>query len=191
MAPLYRFSLRATIINDTGESTVHLPLEEAPGFLHLPKLAPAAFLSGQPPVNGTSICGSQTLYFGKPPEKVAASLGTKGITSTSNLDVPAFARILAKIGYGFAVAHYGMYPLEEVPVLPCILGLADDASTWLGSADYRLPIEDKKPTHAIGLRAAAYTNGQNTHTVLIAQVKLFAASGATGYEVVVRRSRQS
>lgn len=73
----------------------------------------------------------ETLYFGQRPEDVAAALKTETVESKVNIDVVAFARMLAKIGYSYAVAEIGAYSREEVPVLPLILGVADDASTTM------------------------------------------------------------
>jgi hypothetical protein len=169
--------------------SVELPSNESPGFLHLPKLDKAAFLDGRPPATGVSIVGTETLYFGKRPEDVAAVLGTNTLEMTANIDVPAFARMLAKRGYSYAVAALGPYPRSEVPVLPLILGSADDASTWLGSAEYRLPVEERQPQHGLGLVQSTVMVDGNAEEILVAQVKLFASAGATGYEVVVRRRR--
>jgi hypothetical protein len=134
-------------------------------------------------VAGINITGNETIGFGKSPAEAAAALGTKTLQVTSTIDVPAFVRMIAKIGYSYAVSQLGPYPLNEVPVLPLILGTADDGSTWVGSAHYRLKVEDKKPSHALGLTTTTSANEE----VLVAQVKLFADAGATGYEVVVRR----
>jgi hypothetical protein len=166
--------------------TIDLPVADSTGFLQLPVLESGAFLAGKPPVKGVIIKGNQTIAFGKPPKDTAAALGTKALQITSNIDVPAFARMLAKIGYCVAVAGIGAYPLSEVSVLPYILGTADDGSTWIGSADYRLSTEDQNPMHALGLVTLSGTVGENKETVVVAQVKLFANSGARGYEVVVR-----
>jgi hypothetical protein len=147
----------------------------------------AAFLDSRPPVKGVSINGIETIYFGKAPQEVAANLGTKEIQDTANLDATSFVRMIAKIGYGFAIGTQGLFPISESPVIPLILGSADDGSTWVGSADYRLNVEKKKPTHALGLVSHDGILNGSRITVLVAQVKLFASSGATGYEVVVRR----
>jgi hypothetical protein len=164
---------------------IELPVSDFPAFLHLPLLAPASFLAGLPPKTGVEIRGVETIHFGKHPKTATADLGTESIRQTlHDWDVSAYARMLAKIGYGFVVAERGLLPLDEVTVLPLILGKADDASTWLGSADFRLSVEDKSPTHAVGVVARS-AQGSHAEDVLVAQVKLFASSGATGYEVVV------
>jgi hypothetical protein len=84
----------------------------------------------------------------------------------------------------------GPYPRNEVPVLPLILGSADDGGTWVGSAEYRLSIEDKGPSHALGGLSVPATVDGTLEEVWVTRVKLFADAGATGYEVVVRRIRQ-
>jgi hypothetical protein len=151
-------------------------------------LKPAAFLTGQPPVKGVEIIGLETIGFGKRPEEVASAVGTDTLRTTVNLDATAFVRMLAKIGYSYAVAAQGSYPRSEVPVLPLILGSADDGSTWIGSAQYRFSVEAERPTHGLGLISLAATVDETAESVLVARVKLFANAGATGYEVVVRRS---
>jgi hypothetical protein len=168
---------------------ITLPPVESPGFLQLPMLESAAFLVGRPPVNGIVPCGSELLAFGKPPDKVAADLNTTAIQTSAKIDLAAFIRMLAKIGYSFAVAAQGPYPLDEVPVLPLILGSAFDGSTWVGSAKYRLEIEAQSPQHALGLVSAKITVDSNVEEIFIAHVKLFASAGATGYQAVVRRRR--
>jgi hypothetical protein len=169
--------------------SIDLPLSESLGLLQLPRLQPCSFLAGRPPVNGAIIVGLETIGFGKPPEDVAANLGAKELTDRVTVDVPAFVRMLAKIGYSYAVASHGPYPLSEVPVLPLILGNVDDGSTWVGSSEYLLDVEAERPAHALGLVASSTVINNTAEQILVARVKLFASSGATGYEVVVRRSR--
>jgi hypothetical protein len=163
--------------------TVGLSLAEASGFMFLPKFASPSLISTGHATTGVTLVGTQTLVFGKSPQDVASNLGTKTLQSTANIDVGSFVRMLAKIGYSFAVGHVGAYPLAEVPVLPLIRHSENDAGTWVGSATFRLSVEEKQPMHALGLRTL--TNG--SEEILMAQVKLFANTGATGYEVVVRR----
>jgi hypothetical protein len=97
--------------------------------------------------------------------------------------------MIAKIGYSFAIANQGLFPMSECPVLPFILGSADDGGTWVGSAEYRLSIEDQHPNYALGLVSISMTGDGVQENVLVARVKLFASAGAKGYEVVVRRTR--
>ncbi len=151
--------------------------------------SPSYWRRAGPPVEGVVINGHETIVFGKSPADVASALGTKTIESRVNIDVSAFARMLAKIGYAYAVAALGPFPLDEVPVLPLIRGLTDDGSTWVGSADFRLAVEAQGPQHARGLIEGTVDVDGKLERILVARVKLFASSGATGYDVVVRRVR--
>jgi hypothetical protein len=168
--------------------TVELPSDESPGLLFLPMLKRPAFLTGAPPVHGVGVMGIETISFGRNPVEVVTDLGTKTMRHTVNLDVTSFVRMLAKIGYSYAIAARGPYPQSEVPVLPLILGGSDDGSTWVGSTEYRLESEEKRPEHALGLVPYTATVDGVLEHVLVARIKLFANSGATGYEVVVRRA---
>jgi hypothetical protein len=169
--------------------SVALSSVQSPGFLHLPIFEPPAFLSGRTPVSGINVCGLETLVFGRPPDKLAVDLGTNTIQTSVNIDVPSFVRMIAKIGYSFAVAAQGPFPLNEVPILPLIIGSVFDGDTWVGSAEYNLMVEAQSPQHALGLISTMMTVDGNTEEILIAQVKLFASASATGYQVVVRRRR--
>ena len=59
-----------------------------------------------------------------------------------------------------------------------------------GSADDPLKIQDKKPQHALGLLDHSGIYGAVAENVLVARIKLFANTDATGYEIVVRRTRK-
>lgn len=58
-----------------------------------------------PPVRGVRVNGVENIYFGGNPQELARAYRAKSIRSTVNVDVPAFVRMLAKIGYCFAVAR--------------------------------------------------------------------------------------
>jgi hypothetical protein len=93
--------------------------------------------------------------------------------------------MLAKIGYSFTVGVFGLVPLEQALVLPFIRGETHDAGTWVGSAQYELESEKRGALH--GLAYEIYQDeSEPPHRLLVARVKLFASSGATGFEVVVR-----
>ena len=132
------------------------------------------------------MCGAEILYFGKHPVDVAKSLNAKTIQGRVNWDITSFARLLAKVAYAYAVASVGLLPRENVTILPLILGVTDDASRWLGSAQFRLSVESKDPLHALGHLWVADPNDSMSELLLV-RVKLFVPSGATGYEVVVCR----
>jgi hypothetical protein len=166
--------------------TVQIAASDHPGFLDLPLLAPAGVLVGRPPTRGVMIQGHERLLFGKHPGDVLKQLGATAMKATFNWDVTAFAKLLAKIGYGMAVAHLGALPLDQIKVLPLIRGEADDASYWIGSETFRLKIEERRPNHAAMLMRVP-DPGERFADLLCVRVKLFAPSGATGYRVVLRK----
>ena len=167
----------------TGEkfNNFHLPISESPGLLQLPVLEPPGFLVGREATRGVKICGIETISFGRNLIDVLREHNVNSIRQTTNLDVTSFARMLAKIGYSFAVGINGLLPLKNVPVLPLILGNSDDGNVWVGSARYQTESELKGAIHAL----TTYEHFMNDCQMLISRVKLFASSGTTGYEVIV------
>lgn len=160
--------------------------EMHPGFLVLPLFEPPGILVRRQPSTGLKVSGYETLYFGKNPTDVANDLDINTMRTTENWDLSSFARLLAKIGYSYSVVALGLCPREQIPILPLILGKVDDASHWIGSADFKLDVEAKKPTHALAFLWVIDPNDSNKE-LLVVRVKLFVPSGATGYEIVVCR----
>lgn len=183
-------SLPLQIERDGAFEQVELMPKEHPALLVLPLLDPPGVLAGRKHGAGVSICGYETIYFGKNPAHVAKGLGVKTIRTTHNWDVTSFARLLAKISYGFAIASLGSLQREQIVILPLILGETDDASFWLGSANFKLAVEAKGPTHAL-----AHTWISDPRNIgnefLIVRLKLFVPSGAAGYEIVVCRRQKT
>lgn len=169
---------------------INLRPVEHPGFLYLPILTPPTALAGEKEVEGASVHGAEILYFGKHPADVAKTLNVKTIQRKVNWDITSFARFLAKIAYAYAVASVGTLPRVHVPILPLILGTADDASRWIGSAQFKLSVESKNPLHALGHTWVVDPNDSGSEFLLV-RVKLFVPSGATGYEIIVCRKALS
>ena len=88
--------------------------------------------------------------------------------------------MLAKIGYGFALAAFGLDSFEEVYVLPSILGTIDDVGRWVGCPQEHLA-EPSPYLHV----ARIGTSGSE----VIASIRLFSSSGGPHYRVVVGRPR--
>lgn len=100
-------SLPLEIGRDGVFQTVELTPNSHPGLLLLPLFAPPGVLVGRETGTGVVITGMETLGFGKHPSQVAQETKATTIRSTASLDVTSFARLLAKIGYGYAVAKDG------------------------------------------------------------------------------------
>jgi hypothetical protein len=125
-------SLPLQVERDGLFEKIALEPTDHPGLLHLPLLEPAGLLVGRDPTLGVSVCGWETLYFGKHPTDVATGIGVKTIRTTSNWDVSSFARLLAKIGYSHAVATVGLLPREHILFFP--LSLARQTTRRFGLA---------------------------------------------------------
>lgn len=176
-------SLPLEIEKDGSYITVELSPGDHPGILTLPIFKPAGFLVNEDEVEKLSIAATIGIQFGKNINEIGKSLNTKEIKIVQDLDVWAFARMISKIGYCYAVASFGIFPIEKVPIIPFILNQKNNGSKWMGSSDFRIDVEDHKPTFALGNiigKIPGYSN-----PVLTSQVKLFADIGAPGYEVFI------
>lgn len=177
-------TLRTKLISREDKVVEHdLPVGEAPAFLILPMFARATILNNQPPARSMNIIGLETLHFGKDVEELVRGHDAKGIEFDAQIQATEFAQLLAKIAYGYLVATMGIFPREETPLLRLIRGEADDGGSWVGSHEYKLEVEAKNPQHALGV--VTCSNAENVQGFLV-RVKLFAKSGATGYEIATR-----
>jgi hypothetical protein len=182
-------SFPITVVDERGSRTVTVPVADFPAFLFLPVMPPAGFLVGREAERGTEVCGTEVIAFGKPLRNFARDRGAPEVSKTATVNPHAFARMLAKIGYGFALAVQGIIPRAEVPVLPLILGTADDANRWIGSATFETRPAQRNLRHTLDLNMCSVTPPDGpTEQVSVARIKLFASAGiAKGYDVVVRR----
>lgn len=163
---------------------VELTPNDHPGLLFLPTLRTARVFGGDVPDFGVTVDGFESIALGVNPILVAKRLCTNTLQIETDYDVSAFARMLAKIAYGYAIGAHGLLLRDRVPILPLILGKSDDASIWLGSAAFTLDVERRCPLHALAICEMHSNDGQDRG--LVARIKLFAPSGATGYQVLVQ-----
>jgi hypothetical protein len=157
---------------------------EFPALLTLPLLAPPASLYPREVHQGIEIVGYETIAFGTSPYEAISTTGGSGIRQKIEWNVQSYTRLLAKIALGFAVSVLGPLPLEEVPILPIIFGNLEDVGHWMGTTNFRLEIEDRAPTHALGLHVATSSTDPRAGAVFV-RLKMFANSGASGNEIVV------
>jgi len=102
---------------------VEVPANETLFPINLPVYHPPAYLDGRPHEKGITIRG----WFHMPSYgRALLELALKHRASQFGLSTEwvglSFERVLAKIGYGFALAAFGIDNLEEVYVLSTILG---------------------------------------------------------------------
>ncbi len=170
------------IVRNGRQERIRVPLAEYPVLLHFPEFPPPRFLAGEYDATGINLKGLFTVGFGPTPEEVARRLGAERIVLTSGRDFfAAFARMIAKIAYGFAVAE-GKSSLLDGPafVLSAILGETEDIGKWVGTQQG--PIR-KFPSllHRLTIRE------DRDRLLLFGDVHLFADSETPTYEVVLGR----
>ena len=146
------------------------------GLLHY---EPPAFLSGQNykrgiNVRGYSVHGPSRTWV----EQKLQDLNIDGFTSTVTFKGTIFERLIAKIGYGFAVKGYGAGMIDNAYVRSTILGHTDDVGKWVGCMTDEPPPPASKNTHEIRI-------GEDSKGNVHALVRLFANYRTPEYLVVV------
>lgn len=86
------------------------------------------------------------------------------------------AQLIAKIGYGFAIACFGAKIINTAYVLPSILGQSEDIGRWVGCISERHPPSTNLHEMKLGL---------DRNHIIRASVRLFAKYGGPEYLVIV------
>jgi hypothetical protein len=175
-------TLRVTLVDGETPREVALPADQAPAVLQLPVFEAPRILEGFTSAEGINAIGRETIRFGDIEAAVRRHCAT-GFRQTDNIAALAFARMIAKIGYSYTVGVFGAIQLDRVMVLPLILGKSQDAGFWVGSRTYETESEKAGALHA--LTNIQYRAADHRQALVVARVKLFASSGATGFEVVI------
>ena len=174
-------TMPVSIFRNGEDEVVMLKLEDAPILLPFPIFPPPSFLSGQDSVIGITVTGHHTIRFGVDPTVVGKTLGASRINITAEINPVAFARMLAKIGYAYAVAEGAASDLEGLSfVLPSILGEQDEIGCWVGTLTKPMELFHDL-LHRILLHRD-YDKG-----LLFAEVQLFSDSQTPSYGVVLGR----
>lgn len=167
-----------TITRNEKEEIIKLPIEEYPILLQFPVFPPLALLDSADYTYGIRVNGVATVSFGPTPQEVGRKLGATEISLTQTLQPVAFARVLAKIAYAMAFADNVIHRIDEVAVLPAILGEKDDVGMWVGTLS--API-NKVDGH---LHRITFYNHE-INGLLVAEVHLFSDSETPIYGVVL------
>jgi hypothetical protein len=162
--------------------TVYLPVKDYPAVIGMPHFEAPAYLDGRTDVRLRSVGFTGVQIGGPPIEAVGKKLSAQSVSFTATFEpVGAFARMLAKIAYGCAVAAVGcdLRRFEDVYVLPAILGKADDVGRWVGGMGNHQP-PPESDLHYIKF----YVDDGD----LRVHVRLFAQFSAPEYVVIVGRT---
>jgi hypothetical protein len=174
---------RAHIEREGEREYLDVSINEYPLLMALPYFSKPAYLDQRQYEKGIDLRGvwshaNEAALRGA--RKLALAHDTDAIYSTINYEPAAFARMIAKIAFGFTVVAVGcdLSQIQEAYVLPAILGQTNDIGRWVGCADEKnlTPGED---LHKIQM---AVDNGEVTMSV-----RLFAELNAPEYLVVVGR----
>lgn len=170
-----------TVVRGGVREVVHLPRDEYPVLLHFPTFPVPRALTGAEGV-GIELSGVLTLSFGRSPDQVRDDLGAQEVIVTTAGDQPvAFARMVAKVAYSFAVAMDYDSMLEGTSeVVPAILGQRDDIGHWVGTRTG--PI-----TRYAGALHRLAIQRDLERGLLIADIQLFADSESPSYGVILGR----
>lgn len=161
----------------------------APFFGYPEHLAARLRAQGQMVPTGMLTVGVVTFQRqeASPPSDLVKRHRAKKISLKTQFNWKDYARLLAKIGYGYVIAKYGLENIEECYVLDCILGRSDDVLRWVGcqGTNRQLPVHKDVPAiyHNIGLDVQ---NGE-----FISWIRLFDNfENALEYLVVVGRATE-
>lgn len=124
------------IKKDNREEEIRVPVQEHLTLMMLPLFKLPAYLDQRSYEKGIDLVVPPTVVqIGGPPiEQLAKRYNPQSISSRVKYQPVAFARLLAKIAYGFAVARFGLDKTQGAYVLPPIRGKSEDIGRWVGCA---------------------------------------------------------
>ncbi|QQP97962.1 HNH endonuclease [Lysobacter enzymogenes] len=165
-----------------------VPTEESIRVLHLPVLALPYFLDhDRPPTPETkhiNVDAIETLTFGLDNSDLIGRNQAVGARFEDEVDLWAFVRMLAKIAHGYHVAMRGVFPMEESPLVPIIMGERVDAQNWVGCTKQQDALPDgRSALHLLQEDVLTGADGSKCSTV---RIKLFAGQPTCTYVLATR-----
>lgn len=178
-------------LNDGTIQYINIPKDDAPIMFALPIFLPPSFLDNrpfQPGIQGTGEFQINEIR-GIAKEKIRKKHGGPGRVSFDIAYNPNnFARMIAKIAYGFAVAHFGLDDIEDLGIVSAIKGETDDIGKWVGCVENE-KFAPNTVLHSWQLQIeASYEIGAPKDTVkgaLNYKISLFSLFGTPEYTVFV------
>lgn len=170
-----------TIERKGKKENIQVSLDEYPIILPFPLFALPAYLNPGGYEKGIRLEGIASVSFGPRPEHVLKKFGAESISFQPKGDKPVdFARMIAKIAFSMAIAGGALAHLENnhSPVLPAILGEADDIGRWVGTITDAM-IGHKGQLH----RVLIHKDEQKG--LLVGDVQIFSDSQTPRYGVIL------
>lgn len=172
--------------DDNITKDVELPFDHAWKVMSFPLLTlpraldPEKELTGD---DGVDVFGVDTIHFGTEHLERKHPDATRGARIHDRIDVISFVRLLAKIAHGYHVSVHGMFPLQESPLIPIILGQRLDARNWIGGMEEH-PLQSD--SHSLHLLAEDTLPADNGSQAVAVRMKLFAPQNAPTYVALSR-----
>lgn len=178
------FSLKVVTKNNE-EKDIVLADEDRIALSGFVEYEPPAFLQQTEFKPGIPITGLRIIGFGTAIEDLVAKYNIKSITGTINYKGTTFARMLAKIALGVAVARFGLDSFEEIFVRDSILNKIDDVGRWVGGDPW--PVSEEQLEIEGQVRNVASVAVDDKRIVLV-RIRLFSFSEhVPAYIVIVGR----
>jgi hypothetical protein len=163
-----------------------LDVEQYPDLLTLPIFSQPGIMVDRNS-NGSFECSLLPVKFSeKSTFPLLKLFGFKKMWFTDKIKPVAFAKMLAKIAYGFLVCLEGKIPLDEVSVLPFIRGEKEDGDFWVGTSN----IEETSKEHGFIESIHCFPIRMKELTILdVVRIKILAHYKIVSYDVIVRKRK--
>jgi len=185
-----RPSERPTVICIQADGRdIEVPINECPIMMHFIKFHAPGILGGRESAPGIDAVGTVTISWGPDPKQFAAQHGIKQLSGQSTLRPAEFGRMIAKIGYSWIIARFGLKSIAENFVNPVILGSSDRIGHLIGCVSVDVPKPLSSNEHV--LQPVMYKGGPSGDRLWAVRVKLFADSPTPIYEVVIGKAALS
>jgi hypothetical protein len=179
-----KFKIKGTT-KDGVEKEITLSEGEKFGIASFPEYAVPGMLEPRAFAPGIPMVGNMMISFGSDIQEIGKKYNLASMSGSVTYKGTSFARMLAKIGLGIAVARYSLDNFEQIYVRDCILNKIDDVGMWVGKDSWNAPPEylekESKSRHASALGV------DNKNNVLV-RVRLFSFSPySPAYIIIVGR----
>lgn len=175
--PRERLKRKPMFVEQNGRiQRIEVTWEHQWKVIRLPIFPPPAYIDERSYVCGIEAISMDVFELNERAENVARKLEVDRIVPC-DLDVRAFARLMAKMAYGYSVERYGLEAFDRVFVLPAILGQSDDIGRWVGCSDIR-EFSVRDCFVSVGFRILP-------GDVLVVKVKMFPLFDGAEYVIVV------
>jgi hypothetical protein len=136
-------SFEMHVVRDGASRLERVAASDHLSSIVLPVLAKPGLLRSDWSAGSIDVSGIYVGHIDRTPEQTRKGLGAEDVSVTMRYPVADFARLLAKIAHGYAVAHRGLASVTSKRLVPGILGRelpnvahqVGDLSRWVGTSE--------------------------------------------------------